>query len=500
MSTKFIIGTRGSLLAVTQCTLIKEELEKNSKKKFDLKLITTQGDQQTSKPLWQLDGKDFFTKELDSELLSNSIDLVVHSYKDLGSIRPQGIKLAAVTQRFFPNDILLIKQSTIDKMNSLDSFIVGTSSPRRITNIEKSLKDYLPNLKNSIDVKTKMLRGNVNSRIQKLKSDQYDAIVLAHAGIERLALKEDSLKELKILLEGLNFFIMPQKVFPSCASQGALGIEINEEKADSEVYNIIRTVHSDKTFNEIKVEREAFNSYGGGCHLAVGIHAKEVQGELLKIEKGIHNDKEIFNLNILGRDYSSFKNLKAFYPMGKKDKLVTKALIKETISHDKNIFITSSYCFDNVHSKHTGAIFTSGNRTARKMIEKGYWINGSAEGFGHNEVLKLKNSKALKLMMKKEEITVLSHKDSSSEVGEVFPCYERAINSDYKEDLSDYDIFFWSSTFQFNAYTKLYPEILKKKHACGLGKTYETLKQTIDITPFVDISHFLNITGSKNEQ
>ena len=94
---KYLIGTRGSLLALTQCTQVKNQLEKITGDQFELKVIKTQGDQITDKPLWQLEGKDFFTKELDAALLTGDVDLVVHSYKDLGSDRPEGIKLAAIT-------------------------------------------------------------------------------------------------------------------------------------------------------------------------------------------------------------------------------------------------------------------------------------------------------------------------------------------------------------------------------------------------------------------
>lgn len=494
MHTDFLIGTRGSLLAVTQCTLIKEEIEKNSNKKFDLKLISTQGDQQTTKPLWQLDGKDFFTKELDTELLSNTVDMVVHSYKDLGSDRPEGIHLAAVTKRAFSNDILLIKQSTIDNIKNLKEFTVGTSSPRRIVNVESSLSRYLPNLTQDSQVKTKMLRGNVNTRIQKLKDDEYDAIVLAHAGIERLALKDSSKKELALLLEGLNFLVLPQKIFPSCASQGALGIEINESRIDEDIDKFVKTVHCEETFQEIKVERDAFKSYGGGCHLAVGIHAKKVNDFLIKIEKGIHNDKVIDSKSILNYDYNNLKGLRPFYVMGKTDKLIEKSAISNKCSNS-NLFVTSSYCINNIDEKHTGAIFSAGNRTARKLVESGYWVNGSAEAFGHDEILRLKTSKSLQMMMPQKEWSVLSHDLAKSEIGATVACYYREIKSDLKLDISSIDIFYWFSEFQFDSYTKMFPEILNKKHATGLGKTYKALKDKVEVIPFIDITHFKQIVG-----
>ena len=141
---KYIIGTRGSLLALTQCGQIKDELERITGDEFSLKVIKTQGDQIVDKPLWQLEGKDFFTKELDAALLTGDVDMVVHSYKDLGSERPEGIHLAAITKRSFASDILLIKDETISKIKEKKTFIVGTSSPRRIVNIEKNLGEFLP--------------------------------------------------------------------------------------------------------------------------------------------------------------------------------------------------------------------------------------------------------------------------------------------------------------------------------------------------------------------
>lgn len=262
MSKNYKIGTRGSLLAVTQCTLIKNEITERTGDEFELNLIQTQGDQQTEKPLWQMDGKDFFTKELDTALLANKVDLVVHSYKDLGSDRPEGISLATITQRKFAHDILLIKKENISKIKDLDQFIVGTSSPRRIVNIESSLKDFLPNASESLEVKCKMLRGNVNTRIQKLRDDNYHAIVLALAGLERLANKKESKEELAGLLDGLTFMVMPQKVFPSSASQGALAIEYNSVRDDQELYKTLRSVHCETTEEEVKRERAAFQTYG----------------------------------------------------------------------------------------------------------------------------------------------------------------------------------------------------------------------------------------------
>ena len=296
---KYTIGTRGSLLALTQCTQIKNKLEELTGDEFELKVIKTQGDQITDKPLWQLDGKDFFTKELDEALLNRSVDLVVHSYKDLGSERPKGIKLAAVTKRDFAHDILLVSKETLLNKKSGDDFIVGTSSPRRIENIESFLAQYLPF--EASKVETKMLRGNVNTRIEKLRSGDYDAIVLALPGIERLALSADSKEKLIPLLDGLDFMVLPQSQFPSASSQGALGIECHEE--NTELLEKLKCVQDQDTLEEVQIERKHFQEYGGGCHLAVGINAKKLpSGEMLLFKRGISNNQKISVATLLGNE------------------------------------------------------------------------------------------------------------------------------------------------------------------------------------------------------
>lgn len=494
MSKNYKIGTRGSLLAVTQCTLIKNEITEKTGDEFELNLIQTQGDQQTEKPLWQMDGKDFFTKELDTALLANDVDLVVHSYKDLGSDRPDGITLATITERKFAHDILLIKKENISKIKDLDKFIVGTSSPRRIVNVENSLKDYLPNASETLDVKCEMLRGNVNTRIQKLRDDNYHAIVLALAGLERLANKEESKKELAALLEGLTFMVMPQKTFPSSASQGALAIEYNSVRNDQELYKTLRSVHCDTTEEEVKRERAAFQTYGGGCHLAVGIHVRKHKNLFLHIEKGLHKDKRIHKMFLEGVDYSEISGKSSYLVLGDNDVLIKKEELTPVISKSKNIFVTSKYCIKALEGITPNSIWGSGFMTSKRLANSGHWINGSADGLGHGEIKRINNSKAVQMLLNSKEWEVLSHENTTSEVGPVIPCYTRVkTNADFNINA---EVFYWFSFYQYQVYTSKYPELKNKYHACGLGKTYDQfLESGIKVFPFLDMDSFRSITN-----
>ncbi len=503
----YIIGTRGSLLAVTQSTITKNLLEQKTGKSFTIKTIKTQGDVQTDKPLWQYDGKDFFTKELDEALLKKEIDLVIHSYKDLGSIRPQGITLAAITQRSFSHDILLIKEKTIEKFNELEDFVVGTSSPRRITNIESSLKDYLP-ANEKLSVRCEMLRGNVNTRIQKLQDDKYHAIVLAFAGLERLCQLNESKAKLKELLKGLNFMILPQSQFPSAASQGALGIECLE--SNQELIQILSHIHDAETAETVQIERELFQSFGGGCHLAVGIHAKKFQKEHFICLKGEHEENKIQKRYLTHQKLEDmfqhisqqnvFIGLSAQKMQNKKNFVYDELLHKKALSFklEKGIcsFVTSTYSCEN-YDNPSGYTFSSGNKTWKTLAKKKIWVNGSSDSFGHQQILDFKQSSLLDLFFQKKKWNVLSHKDSQSDVGEIIESYQRVVGSaseEFLQKLSQVKVFFWTSFYQYSLYQSHIKDLEGVIHCCGAGKTLEQFVQNkIEVIPIVDMVYWQSL-------
>jgi hydroxymethylbilane synthase len=495
------IGTRGSLLAVTQSTLTKEKLEALSGEKFELVLIKTQGDQITDKPLWQLDGKDFFTKELDLALLSGEVDLVIHSYKDLGSERPKGIKLAAITERHFAHDILLIKNETIEKLKDWSGdFIVGTSSPRRIVNLTSELSSFLPG---HPSIKCEMLRGNINTRIQKLRDGNYDAITLALAGIDRLSQFGTSYEELKKLLDGLNFAVLPLSVFPAAASQGALGIEMSAERNDNgKLQKILEHIHHAATAEEVKREREAFKSYGGGCHLAVGIHVREFAGSFLHFHRGETEGKKI---KIKKREGVSIENQKAekvFLGQGEGNKVLTDQLYIKTSNgnkaptKNKHVFVTTALALPSLQEDFQ-TLWAAGPETRKKLVAQGHWVNGGADGMGHQEIQKLYSSPAIKLMCKDAPWIVLSHDKARSPVGEVFASYTHQISEPSEEQKSELKLVthaWWASFPQYEAYITKVPELKNAQHFCGLGKTYLSFKeQKISVTALTDHHEFLSL-------
>ncbi len=520
MKARYKIGTRGSLLALTQCTQIKDELEKLTGDEFVLEVMKTQGDFITNAPLWQLDGKDFFTKELDHALLNREVDLVVHSYKDLGSVRPEGIMLAAITERKYAHDVLLIKKETLEKLNSIETFIIGTSSPRRMTNLKAHYKNFLPS-QSIKEIETKVLRGNVNTRIQKLRDDEYHAIVLALPGLERLASSEKSKLELSILIEGLTFMVLPQTEFPSAAAQGALAIECLANRADNgELLKKLKLVNCDRTVSEVSRERKAFAEYGGGCHLAVGIHVEKRQDFFCHFHRGVTDNKQVHLQKLedektqrampqflkepkvfIGISEKKGEKFKSLYKNLVFDKYVVKKSILNKSYYGDHIYITSKHCLHALESLMLNRdmnkfIFAAGSKTMRDLAEIGFWVHGSSDGLGDEELKRLRDSKFLNMFYNNHLVLeTLSHDKATSSLSEVTPVYTHLLNElseEYKKEIENTDFFYWTSATEFNFFAELFPNIKNKFHACGLGKTYVELKKHKDLklVPFLSMKEF----------
>lgn len=259
MNRKLIIGTRGSQLALWQANFIKDRLAEIGID-AELKIIKTQGDIIQHLRLDKLEGKGFFTKELEEELLSGQIDLAVHSHKDLPTINPPGLIIAAVSEREDPSEIIIIHKDCVDVTKRLSlkhNATVGTSSNRR----KAQLLSVRP------DLEFEDLRGNLQTRIQKLRDEQYDAIVLAKAGITRI---EMDLSDFHIEE------IAPVEIIPAPA-QGVLAVQIRE--TDKELYNILQQINDEEVAKTISVERKVLNMFDAGCHAPLGCYCRKRNGK-----------------------------------------------------------------------------------------------------------------------------------------------------------------------------------------------------------------------------
>ena len=257
MSGKVVIGSRGSALARWQAHFVRDGLIALGVD-VDIKIIKTQGDAIQDRSFNKMEGKGFFTKEIEAELLAGSIDLAVHSYKDLPTEKVPGLTIAGNSYREDPADWLVCLPETLDytKIFCLKQGArIGTSSARR----KAQLLALQP------DIKLVDIRGNVPSRLRKLEGEDYDAIVLAAAGLKRLNIDLD-----KYAIVAL----MPQQMV-SAPAQGVLAYQIRED--DEGMKELIAQIHDPKVEREIAVERETLRLLEGGCQQPIGVYCTRAE-------------------------------------------------------------------------------------------------------------------------------------------------------------------------------------------------------------------------------
>lgn len=254
------IGSRGSDLALWQANHVKRQLEALGAE-VSITIIKTQGDQIQHLSFDKLEGKGFFTKEIEQALLDETIDLAVHSHKDLETTPPEGLVIAAVSEREDPADVLLIHSRAVDAnayWNLKQGAVVGTSSARR--------KAQLVSLREDVEIRD--LRGNVPTRLQKLIDGEYDAILLAKAGLDRLQLD----------LSAVHVEVLDPEEFIPAPAQGVLALQIRE--SDKELYDFMQQMNHQDVASLIQMERTVLNRMQGGCQLPLGVFCPE-EGRLL---------------------------------------------------------------------------------------------------------------------------------------------------------------------------------------------------------------------------
>jgi len=269
MKKKIIIGSRGSKLALIYAKKVKEALlnfsENIDEQNIEIKSISTKGDIILDKRLSDLGGKGLFSKNIEEELFNKKIDIAVHSLKDMPAIETQGLRTACFLKRNDPREILIsLKDKKLDELKK--NSVVGTSSFRR--------EFQLKRIRN--DLNCELIRGNVDTRISKLKKGKYDAIILSSAGINSLDLNHE-----------ITQFFTTSEIIPS-AGQGIIALQCRKE--DNQIIELIEKVNHKPTFYRALAERGVLKILEGDCETAIGVHAEikedeiELNAELFSID------------------------------------------------------------------------------------------------------------------------------------------------------------------------------------------------------------------------
>ncbi len=255
------IGTRKSQLALVQTYWVKAELEKHfPDSEIEVEKMSTQGDKILDVALAKIGDKGLFTKELEVGMLNHETDFAVHSLKDLPTNLPEGLMLGCVSKRVDPADALVVNSKHQDKqLDTLpEGAVVGTSSLRRLA----QLRHHYPHLT------FKDVRGNVNTRLAKLDAGEYDAIILAVAGLQRLDMS-DRIHQ-----------IIPSEISLHAVGQGALGIECRE--GDTAILEIIKVLEDADSRDRCYAERSFLRELEGGCQVPIGVNTS-IEGDTLTL-------------------------------------------------------------------------------------------------------------------------------------------------------------------------------------------------------------------------
>jgi len=289
MNKKITIGSRGSKLALLYAQKAKDKIIENTNLSDDdilIKSIATKGDEVQNIRLSEIGGKGLFSSNIEKELQLKNIDVAVHALKDMPAIETKGLRTDTFLERNDPREILITKDNK--RLKDLDQkSIVGTSSYRREFQIKKIRKD----------LKCKLIRGNVDTRIKKLNEGTYDAIILSYAGIKFLKFENEISEVFSV-----------EEIIPS-AGQGIIALQCREN--DNEIISILNKINHNETHKRANLERNILKILEGDCETAIGVHSV-VDGDKIKVEA------ELFSLDGKQRFYEKkVGNLNEFNKIGK---------------------------------------------------------------------------------------------------------------------------------------------------------------------------------------
>jgi len=491
------LGTRRSALAWVQSSQVAAALRAaHPWLEVELVGIETRGDRVLDKPLSAMDGKEFFTAELDHALAAREVDFTVHSLKDLSLERPKQFVLAAVPKRANPRDIALFAADVPQRLAAGAGLRIGTSSPRRATLLPPFLAQALPHAaRNRIELVT--LRGNVDSRVRRLHEPrgserQLDGVVLAFAGLSRLfadtATEREGQKLLRELLAGLHVMVLPLTEVPGAPGQGALAVEC---RADDEATRHLLSVLEDAaTRAAVVVERQLLAEHGGGCHQRFGASLQWLPdlGGLLRVAGRNSADRDIGDRIwvpevVLQKPVGAVRIWDGSAVEKSPVTPLMSAAELGTALERPAVFIAHSRALPEsaAAALQDRTVWTSGTRSWFALAAAGVWVQGCGEGMGAEAVAGLVGEPLLQLPQP-SQWTVLTHRDAvepwqrgSWSGAQVLATY--ALSDDALPDsagLASATHVFWSSTAQFERCHRLVAGNVH--HASGPGKTAEHIR------------------------
>lgn len=491
------LGTRRSALAWIQSSQVAAALRAaHPGLTVELVGIETRGDRVLDKPLSQIEGKEFFTAELDHALAEGRVDFTVHSLKDLSLERPPQFVLAAVPHRANQRDIALFAPDVPARLAAGGALRIGTSSPRRAELLPAFLSRALPHASRE-RLELVNLRGNVDSRLRRLHEPRgserhLDGIVLAMAGLSRLFADTETERQgralLTGLLEGLHFMVLPLTEVPGAPGQGALAVEC---RADDDATRALLAVLDDPaTRRAVEIERSLLGEHGGGCHQRFGAALQWLPGMGGLLQVGGRNSA---GTNIASRRFLPEEPLPSITGevrawdgntvRAPATPLLDAAGLAAKLRH-RAVFLAHPRALPEGGAAALAgrAVWTSGARGWFALAAQGVWVQGCGEGLGAENLVKLVGEPLLRLPPP-GEWDVLTHADAvepwqagSWAGANVIATYR--VEPDAPLDAAAIGAathIYWSSTAQFERGRSLASP--HAHHASGAGKTADHIRR-----------------------
>lgn len=491
------LGTRRSALAWVQSSQVAAAL-RAAHPGLDVELvgIETRGDRVLDKPLSQIEGKEFFTAELDRALLEGDVDFTVHSLKDLSLERPPQFVLAAVPPRANPRDLALFAPDVPERLQAGHALRIGTSSPRRTELLPDFLARALPHATRE-RLELVNLRGNVDSRLRRLHEPRgserhLDGVVLAMAGLARLyadtATERQGRGLLTQLLHGLHLMVLPLTHVPGAPGQGALAVECRADDADTRT--LLAALDDPATRRAVDIERQLLDEHGGGCHQRFGAAMQWLPGlgGLLQVAGRDADGNDITQRRFLPEEplpapAGEVRAWDGNAVRAPAAPLLDAAGLASTLRH-RAVFLAHPRALPEGGAAALAGrmVWTSGVRGWFALAAQGVWVQGCGEGLGAENLAKLIAEPLLGLPPP-AEWDVLTHADAvepwqagSWAGANVIATYRVAADAPLDEAaLRAATHIYWSSTAQFDRGRALASP--DAHHASGPGKTAEHIRR-----------------------
>lgn len=436
---------------------------------------SSRGDALQDVPLQTVEGSDFFTQDIFDALENGDADIAVHSLKDMSSEHFFGANKFAVVDRDDTRDVVIFQKDIQQKIAEGKQIVIGTCSPRREEMAMGFLQKALPQLNNNFRVVTKMIRGNVDTRLRKLDSGEYDGIILATAGLNRLLRsREDT--GVKKLLKDKKLMLLPLIECVPAPCQGAIVAEAAPENIRA--VQLLNLINSNSLMTDCTREKKEAVQYGTGCLQKFGVTTFNRGGNKVLYAAGKNSNEEKFS-KWEGLPELDIANKKFFSSTDHMGEFFQYEYSAESIRIEEPVVYVANYKAVNDHNL-TGElngkrVWAAGTKTWYELAKKGIWVEGSADAFGLETLIPV--WKMPLISIEKNEVAVITNDQSKDNwrqkgwnVHSTYSLREKQPTV-ISDQIKEADIIFWTS---FRQYQK-YKELLKNnvQHVCPYGETAE---------------------------